>query len=116
MGNIENRQKIITIGQTDILDISKYSQKRKFYALTADVFDGAGEKVDRQTLLKDVVFSKQESTEFIKRAKVHVSNIVSIQKENGGRLENVQLFNISVQEAVQKGLIHEPAVLQHIPS
>ena len=114
MTNIENIRKIVTVGKTDILDTSDYCQERRFYALTADVFDGAGEKVGKQVLLKDIVLSEQEVMKFIERSKNHISNIQGIQSANGGHLEDVRLFNLSVYEAEQKGFLHKPGVIQHI--
>lgn len=115
MTNVENKQEIISVGKTNILDISEYRQERRFYALTADVFDGAGEKVGRQVLLKDIVFSEQGAVEFIERSKDHIGNIQGIQSRNGGHLEDVRLFNLSIDEAEQKGFLHKPGVIQHIP-
>jgi len=115
MTKIETKQKIITVEETDILDTSEYCQRRRFYASTADVFDGAGEKVGKQVLLKDIVSSEQEVEEFIERLINRIRDIRYAQSLNGSHLEDVRLFNLSVDEAEQKGFLHKPGVIQHIP-
>ena len=115
MACVENKGKIIAVGMTDIIDESEYSQQRRFYALVADVFDGAGEKVGRQVLLKDIVSSEQEVVKFLERSKDYIGTIQGIQSVNGGRIADVRLFNLSVDQAEQKGLLHKPAVIQHVP-
>lgn len=114
VNNIENQRKAITVGKIDILDTSEYFPERKFYGLTADVFNGEGEKVGRQVLLKEIVSSEQEVLEFIKRSTDQISNIHDLQSINGGHLENVQIFNLSVDQAEQEGFLQKPGVIQHI--
>lgn len=99
-----------------IEDLTKTGSDIKVYMMTADVFDKTGEKVEGgQVILKDIASSEQEVPEIVDRSKKHVGNIIEIQSRNGGRLENIKLFNLTIKEAEEQGFLRRPDVVQHKP-
>ena len=114
----EQERKTIEVRDGVVIeDLTEKNPDKEVYIMTADVFDKTGEKVEEgQVIFKDGVSSEGEVPGLVTRSKKHVGNILGIQARNGGRLENIKLFNLTIEEAEERGFLHKPLVIQHIPT
>jgi hypothetical protein len=109
----ERERKTIKVrGDVVIEDSTVYSPDKSVYLMTADVFDKIGEKVEEgQLIFMDGVSFEGEVAKLVARSKKHVENILDIQARNGGRLDNIKLFNLTIEEAEERGFLSKPDVI-----
>lgn len=114
----ERERKTIEVRDgVSIEDLTEENPDKSVYIMIANVFDKDGKIVEEgQVILKDIVTFEDEVAQIAARSKKHVRNILGIQALNGGRLDNIKLFNLTIEEAEERGFLHKPGVIQHIPT
>ena len=112
----ELERRIIKVSEVEIENL-RYDDNQRFFVLTANAYNESGVLVEEeQRLLRTIISSDWEANELQKRIVDHLENIKDIQNISGGRLDEVRLLKMSIEDAEALGYLNTIGYLEHIPT
>lgn len=109
----QTKENLILIDRNvSIRDLTKQDDAKWLYILIADVTGTGDLAKDEQVVLKfDPALDDRSYQEIVGE---HVRNILCIQSVQGGSLSNIRLINLTTDEAVERGYLREPGIINHV--